>query len=53
MLLKQVLVQSIWLTLLLYLRRKLQDEVKHNSEASQESDMEQEDSNNHLTDDDQ
>ena len=77
MLLKQVLVQSIWLTLLLYLRSKLQDEVKHttvlvqeiteelqaieeeslndehNSKATQESDMEQEDSNNHLTDDDQ
>ena len=77
MLLKQVLVQPIWLPPLLNLRNKLQDKVKHmaalvqeiteelqaieeeslndehNSEATQESDLEQEDSGNHLTDDDQ
>ena len=46
-----VLVQEIPEELQAIEEESLNDE--HNSEATQESDVEKEDSNNHLTDDDQ
>ena len=46
-----VLVQEITEELQVIEEESLNDE--HNSEATQESNLEQEDSDNHLTDDDQ
>ena len=46
-----MLVQEITEELQAIEEESMNDE--HNSEATQESDLEQEDSNNHLTDDDQ
>ena len=46
-----MLVQEITEELQAIEEESLNDE--HNSEATQESDLEQEDSDNHLTDDDQ